>query len=39
MGMVIDNVILFSKIDDCNAPLSTKQAFYEAVLGQIKKGK
>jgi hypothetical protein len=39
MGMVIDNVNLHAKIDDCNAPLSTKQAFYEAVLGHIKKGK
>jgi hypothetical protein len=37
--MIIDNVELYKKIDDCNAPLATKQAFFEAVSGSIKKGK
>jgi hypothetical protein len=37
--MIIDNVELYQKIDISNASLDTKLAYYEAVAGNIKKGK
>jgi hypothetical protein len=36
--MIIDNVELYQKLDDCNATMATKQAFFEAVVGNTKKG-
>jgi hypothetical protein len=39
LGMIIDNVQLYQKNAVSNPTMDTKQAFFEAVSGNLKKGK